>query len=84
MYIYVCIYICMYVHIYIYIYIYLYIHLYVFGYIDIHTYTYTLLYIYYARPNLLRFEHSVFLEPTFFFHINALRGEANPQFLNIL
>ena len=80
MYIYVCIYICMYVHIY----IYLYIHLYIFGYIDIHTYTYTLLYIYYARPDLLRFEHSVFLEPTFFFHINALRVEANPQFLNIL
>ena len=84
MYVYICVYIYLYACTYIYIYIYLYIHLYIFGYIDIHTYTYTLLYIYYARPDLLRFEHSVFLEPTFFFHINALRGEANPQFLNIL
>ena len=77
------IFVCMYVYIYIYIYIFICTFI-LFGDIDIHTYTYTLLYIYYARPDLLRFEHSVFLELTFFFHINALRGEANPQFLNIL
>ena len=35
-------------------------------------------YIYYACPDLLRFEHSEFLEPAFFFHINAFRDEVNP------
>ena len=32
----------------------------------------------YTFPDFLRFEHSVCLEPTFFFHINAFKGQNNP------
>ena len=34
-------------------------------------------YIYYTYPDLLTFEHSVFLESKFFFYVNAFRGEVN-------
>ena len=34
-------------------------------------------YIYNTDPDLFRFEHSVFLEPNFFFHVNTFRSEVN-------
>ena len=54
------------------------------SYIYIYIYITYVLYMYNLCLDLLKFEYCVFfLEPKFFFHINALRGEVNPQFLKI-
>ena len=42
------------------------------------------LYILCYCPDILRFEHCLFFEPTFSFHINAFRGEVNLQLLKML
>ena len=78
-YIYVCIYIyvyviCIYICLCLYVYIYVYICIY---------YIYIYIYIYY----ILFFKTwalCLFLQPTFFFHVNALNGEINLHFFKML
>ena len=43
---------------------------------------YLSIYIHYA--DFFRLEHYVFVQPTFFFHINDLRGEVNPHAFKML
>ena len=73
---------------YIYIYIYIkYMNIYVYItciHTDRYIYIYIYIYIYHACPGFLRFEHCVFLQPTFILHINVLRSEGNSQFFKML
>ena len=77
------IYICMYIYIYVYvicIYICLCLYVYIYVYICIY---YIYIYIYY----ILFFKTwalCLFLQPTFFFHVNALNGEINLHFFKML
>ena len=48
-----------------YMYIYIYVYIYIYIYIYVYVYMYICIYV------------SLFLEPTFFFHINAFRSEVN-------
>ena len=53
-------------------------------YMCIYIYIYIYIYMYYNCPDCLRVEYCEFLEPIFFFHINAFVGQDKPQFLKML
>ena len=76
-----------YIYMYVYIYMYmLYVYIYVYVYMCIYMFTYVYIiyiYIYY----ILFFKTwalCLFLQPTFFFHVNALNGEINLHFFKML
>ena len=75
------IYICMYIYMYM-LYVYIYMFMFICVYICLHMYI-LYIYIYY----ILFFKTwalCLFLQPTFFFHVNALNGEINLHFFKML
>ena len=78
-----------YIYMYVYIYMYmLYVYIYVYVYMCIYMFTYVyIIYIYIHIYYILFFKTwalCLFLQPTFFFHVNALNGEINLHFFKML